>query len=128
LFTVEYLFFYCRIFGAHGNDLMGGEQFPDSELNLKEDYESENEEPLSTTPISLQIPLLHWIVRYWRWICMGILKKSCNCSFCIEGERSFLFGYHYCIFWYQILSLCPKKMLIQIPSFVGGTLICTYSE
>jgi hypothetical protein len=35
-------FFYRRIFGAHGNDLMGGEQFPDSELNLKEDYESEN--------------------------------------------------------------------------------------
>jgi hypothetical protein len=44
---------------------MGGEQFPDSELNLKEDYELENEEPLSTTPISLQFFFLATTIVYF---------------------------------------------------------------
>lgn len=77
--------------GAQGIDLKGREQSPDSELNLEEDYESENDEPLKhNTSCSSNIfsALNSEVLKLG---CTGVLEKSCSCSFCVKGERSFLF-------------------------------------
>jgi hypothetical protein len=92
--------------GAHGNALMGREESPDSELNLEEDYESENEEPLKHNTSCSSNTFSAPNSEVLKVGCMGILEKSCNCSFCVKGERSFLFGFHYCTAWYHILR--PK--------------------
>lgn len=77
--------------GAQGIDLKGREQSPDSELNLEEDYESENDEPLKhNTSCSSNIfsALNSEVLKLG---CTGVPEKSCSCSFCVKGERSFLF-------------------------------------
>jgi hypothetical protein len=99
--------------GADGNDLMGREQSTDLELNLEEDYESENEEPLKRSTSCSSNIFRAPNSEVLKMGFTGLLEKSCNCSFCVIGKRYFIFGYHYCTEWYQVLRSkvnCPLNI------------------
>ncbi|KAJ4798727.1 DNA-directed RNA polymerase subunit beta [Rhynchospora pubera] len=70
---------------AQGNDLKVREPSPDSELNLEEDYESENEEPLKHN-VSCSSNMLSTLNSEGLKLgCTSVLEKSCNCSFCVKA-------------------------------------------